>query len=52
MNKKEKVLNFIEENIKSGKYKPGTRIMSEPMLSEYLKISRYTVREALKDLYN
>ena len=51
MTGKEKVLAFINENIKSGKYTKGTRIMSEPMLSEYLKVSRYSVREALKDLF-
>ena len=50
MQKKDIVINFIRENIKSGKYKPGTRILSEAMMQVYLKVSRYSVREAVMDL--
>lgn len=50
MSSKEKVTEFIIDNINNGKYKDGTKIMSENMLSYYLKVSRYSVREALKEL--
>ena len=50
MSKKEIVTDFIMEQIKTGKYKEGTKIMSEPLLSERLSVSRFTVREALKSL--
>lgn len=52
MTKKETVIKFIEENIKSGKYRPGDRIMSEYMISEYMKISRMTVRQGVDYLIN
>ena len=50
MKKRDTVINFIKEKIKNGEYKPGSKIMSELMLAEYLHISRSTVREALKEL--
>ncbi|MBQ7256373.1 MAG: GntR family transcriptional regulator, partial [Abditibacteriota bacterium] len=50
MNKKEIIINFIKENIKQGKYKPGSKIMSENMMIEYLGVTRYCVREAIIDL--
>ncbi|MCJ7624482.1 MAG: GntR family transcriptional regulator [Anaerolineaceae bacterium] len=40
------------EGIISGVYKPGEKLPSERILSEELKISRMTVREALKILNN
>lgn len=50
MSSKEKVTEFIIDKINNGKYTDGTKIMSENMLSYYLKVSRYSVREALKEL--
>ena len=50
MTKKEKLIKYIKDNIKSGKYKPGDKILSEPMFSEYFGISRTTVRDALEVL--
>jgi len=44
--------NKLVERIVSGVYKPGEKIPSERILSEELKISRMTVREALKILSN
>jgi len=50
MAKKDIVIKFINEQINSGYYKPGKKIMSEPLLSERFSLSRNTVREAIKDL--
>ncbi|MBQ0104717.1 MAG: winged helix-turn-helix transcriptional regulator [Armatimonadetes bacterium] len=50
MSNKEKVTEFIIDNINNGKYTDGTKIMSENMLSYYLKVTKYSVREALKEL--
>ena len=50
MAKKDIVINFIKEQINSGYYKPGKKIMSEPLLAERFSVCRNTVREAIKDL--
>lgn len=50
MSKKEKVTEFIIDSINSGKYRDGSKIMSENMLSYYLNVTKYSVREALKEL--
>lgn len=50
MSKKELITEFIIDNINKGKYVDGSKIMSENMLSYYLNVSKYSVREALKEL--
>lgn len=50
MSKKDIVIKFVMNNIQTGKYKEGSKIMSESLMSEYLNVSRYTVRDALKIL--
>lgn len=50
MSKKDIVIEFVMNNIQTGKYKEGSKIMSESLMSEYLNVSRYTVRDALKIL--
>jgi len=40
----------IEEQILSGKLPPGSRLPSERQLSDWVKLSRPAVREALRDL--
>lgn len=50
MSKKDIVIDFIMKNIQSGKYTENTKIMSEPMMSRYLGVSRCTVRDALQIL--
>ncbi|MBQ0104521.1 MAG: GntR family transcriptional regulator [Armatimonadetes bacterium] len=50
MRKRDIVKEYIREKINKEEYKPGQKIMSEPLLAEYLNISRSTVREALKEL--
>ena len=48
--KQKPITDFIIENIKCGKYKPNTKIMSEPLLEEKFKVARATVRRALDKL--
>ena len=43
---------IIRENIKDGKWSPGTRIPSEPELSKLNHISQMTVRQAMTELCN
>ncbi|MBQ0105710.1 MAG: GntR family transcriptional regulator [Armatimonadetes bacterium] len=50
MSKKDIVIDFVMTNIQSGKYKENSKIMSEPMMCQYLGVSRCTVRDALKIL--
>jgi len=45
----EKVLRVLEEEILSGKYKPGNRLV-EREIAEHLGVSRIPVREALQTL--
>lgn len=44
--------SFIEEQINSGVWEPGTQIPSELELSEQFQISRTTIRQAIGDLVN
>ena len=44
----EDIANCITENIRSQKWKEGTKIPSEPALSELFGVSRDTVRTAVK----
>lgn len=44
----EDVANYITENIRSQKWKEGTKIPSEPVLAEELGVSRATIRTAVK----
>lgn len=44
------VLEKIQEKIINGEWKPGQKIMSEIKLSEELKVSRVSVREAIEKL--
>lgn len=46
----EKLYNELSSQIKSGKYKPGDKIPSEPQLVNIYKISRVTVRNAIQQL--
>ncbi|MBQ7256183.1 MAG: GntR family transcriptional regulator [Abditibacteriota bacterium] len=50
MTNKEIVINYVKNKIKSGEYKPGSKIMSEAMMIEYLGVTRYSIREALEEL--
>ncbi|MBQ7257205.1 MAG: winged helix-turn-helix transcriptional regulator [Abditibacteriota bacterium] len=52
MEKRDIIINYIKDNINSGKYKPNSKIMSEADFAYYLKISRAIVREALSILEN
>ena len=47
LDKKELVLEYIEKNIAEGKYKVGSKVMSEIDMSEKFGVSRVIVREAL-----
>jgi GntR family transcriptional regulator len=42
----------IEEQIESGRWKPGDRVPSESELGEFYRVSRTTVRQALAELVN
>ncbi len=46
----EEIVGMIEDFIKSGKFKVGERIPSERFLAEKFKVSRNTIREAIKTL--
>ena len=48
----EKLYNELSNQIKSGKYKPGDKIPSEPQLVNTYEISRVTVRNAIQQLVN
>lgn len=48
--KKDIIIDFILNNIKEGKYKPGSRIMSEGDMAQRFGISRITVRAAVDEL--
>ena len=50
MKKSQIAKEYILQNIASGVYPIGHMIESEPVLSEKLKISRMTIREAIRDL--
>lgn len=50
MKKTDLVKNYILNNISVGKWRKGSKIFSENQLSEYLKLSRGTVRHALKEM--
>lgn len=52
MTKKELIENYVLDNINNGVWKEGKRILSEADISEKLKCSRNTVREALINLEN
>lgn len=43
---------YIEEQINKGNWEPGTKILSEPELSNQFKVSRTTVRQAIGELVN
>ncbi|MBQ0105067.1 MAG: winged helix-turn-helix transcriptional regulator [Armatimonadetes bacterium] len=47
MSKKDIIIDFVKENIKSGVYKPGRRIMSEQDMVEKFRVAKMTVRSAL-----
>ncbi len=46
----EKVSERISEDIRSGRYRPGEKIPSEPVLADEAGVGRSTVREAVKEL--
>lgn len=48
--KYQKVIDYINENIASGNFKSGDRLMSEKELSEMFGLSRQTVRHATGEL--
>ena len=48
----EKIYTEISNQIKSGKYKPGDKIPSEPQLVKIYNVSRVTVRKAIEQLVN
>ena len=48
----EKLYIELSNQIKSGKYKPGDKIPSEPQLVYTYEISRVTVRNAMQQLVN
>ena len=48
----EKLYNELSNQIKSGKYKPGDKIPSEPQLVNTYEISRVTVRNAIQQPVN
>ncbi|MBQ7258173.1 MAG: GntR family transcriptional regulator [Abditibacteriota bacterium] len=48
--KQQQIIDFIMENIYNERYKPGTRIMSEPLLQERFEVARLTVRRAIDKL--
>lgn len=45
-----KIKDYIKENIKSGKLKPGDKIPSEKELSDIFNVSRITASTAIRDL--
>lgn len=48
--KYELLLKYIKDNIDSGLFMPGEKILSEPEISKKFNISRNTIRQALKEL--
>jgi GntR family transcriptional regulator len=46
------IQRFLLEQIHSGVFKPGDPILSEPEISTRMRVSRMTVRQALKSLCN
>ena len=50
MKKKEEIILFAEEHIKSGKWKPGQKILSESQFMDIFHISRGTARGAITEL--
>ena len=52
MTKKQEIINYIKDKVKTGKWKGGDKILGENDLAEELKVSRNTVRLALIDLVN
>lgn len=48
--KKDIIIDFVMNNIKEGKYRPGSRIMSEGDMAERFGVSKITVRNALSEL--
>lgn len=48
--KKDIITDFVLNNIKEGKYKPGCRIMSEGDMAQRFGVSKITVRAALEEL--
>ena len=44
------IMDNIKEEIDKGNFKPGERLPSEPELAKHFKVSRSTVREALRAL--
>lgn len=47
-----RVKTHIVENIRSGKWQPGTRVPSENELVEHFSISRMTANRALRELFD
>ncbi|MBN2286823.1 MAG: GntR family transcriptional regulator [Tissierellales bacterium] len=47
-----KIKEYIIENIKHGKYRPGEKIPSEKDLGEIFNVSRITATTAIRDLVN
>jgi GntR family transcriptional regulator len=47
-----KIKNYIKENIKQGKIKPGEKIPSEKELGDIFNVSRITATTAVRDLVN
>jgi GntR family transcriptional regulator len=47
-----KIKNYIKENIKLGKIKPGDKIPSEKELGDIFNVSRITATTAVRDLVN
>ena len=50
MKKYEKIITWIQEEVKSGQMSPGEKLPSEQELSEQFQVSRQTVRRALEEL--
>ena len=48
--KKDIITDFVLNNIKEGKYKPGCKIMSEGDMAQRFGVSKITVRAALDEL--
>ena len=50
MKKFEKIVTWIQEEVRSGRMLSGEKLPSEQKLSEQFQVSRQTVRRALEEL--
>ena len=50
MKKFEKIVTWIQEEVRSGRMVSGEKLPSEQKLSEQFQVSRQTVRRALEEL--